>query len=423
MKKKLLQKLVGLLVCGSLSWAAFAHADAVVNWNQIAIDTIKAGGHPLQVQAVEFAIVHAAVHDAVQALDGRYAPYHAVIPGATGSPVAAIAKAAHDVLLGLFPAQAAALATKYSDYLATQGLLETDPGGEVGQQAAAEILALRANDGRFPLNPPPFLGGSDSGVWRPTPSYLPGPPVSFASGLVPWMADVTPFALKSPSQFRAGPPPKLSSKRYARDYNEVKAVGALVSSVRTPAQTDIGYFWADNAPVMWNLAVQGTVNAYITNLGDSARLFALINLASADAQIACWETKYTYVFWRPITAIQEGDHDGNRRTRGDPTWQPLINTPNFPEYTSGHASHSSAVTRMLALFFGSDKVTFSVTSANALVIQKTRQFTRFSDAIEEVVDARVYSGIHFRTADTVGRKQGRKVANWVFRRLLRPTHR
>jgi hypothetical protein len=191
MRKIFLQMLVGLLFCSVLNWASLAHADAVVEWNKIAIDTIRAGGHPSQVQTVEFAIVHVAVHDAVQAFDGRYAPYYAVISGATGSSVAAVAKAAHDILLGLFPAQAAALATKSSDYLATQGLLETDPGVDVGQQAAADILALRENDGRFPLNPPPFLGGANPGEWRPTPSYLPGPPTSFATGLVPWLANVT----------------------------------------------------------------------------------------------------------------------------------------------------------------------------------------------------------------------------------------
>jgi hypothetical protein len=226
--------------------------------------------------------------------------------------------------------------------------------------------------------------------------------------------------MTSTSQFRANPPPKLTSDRYTQDYNEVKAVGALVSSVRTAEQTDMGYFWAENAPVMWNLAVQGIVNAYITDLGDSARLFALVNLAGADAEIACWETKYVYVFWRPITAIREGDNDGNPGTAGDPTWQPLITTPNFPEYTSGHATYSGAVAKMLAPFFGTDKLSFSVTSANVLALQKTRTFSRFSDAAKEVVDARVYTGIHFRTSDEVGWRRGKQVARWTFKHFLRP---
>jgi PAP2 superfamily len=418
------RKIFALLVCGFLSWTTFAHADAVVDWNKIAVDTIKTGGHPSQVQTVEFAIVHAAIYDAVQAFTGRYAPYHVTITGATGSPVAAVATAGHDVLLNLFLQQAATLNTKYSDYLASQGLLITDPGVVVGQQAAAGIIALRANDGRFPSNPqcPTFTSNTDPGVWRPTPSFLPGAPPSLAPALVPWLACVTPFTLESPSQFRAAPPPKLSSKRYAKDYNEVKVLGIRVNSTRTPEQTIIGYFWADNAAVGWNQTVQGIATASVHNLGDSARLFALVNFAGADAEIASWDTKYAYVFWRPITAIREGDTDGNAKTVGDPTWEPLINTPNFPEYTSGHATYSGAVTKMLALFFGSDKMSFTTSSANPnlTLAEATRSYARFSDAEEEVIDARIYVGIHFRTADEVGQGQGKRVAKWAFKHFLRP---
>lgn len=407
-----------------VNWSSIAHADAVVDWNKIAVATIKAGGHPGPVQNVEFAIVHAAIYDAVQAFDGRYAPYHVTIPGATGSPVAATAKAAHDVLLNLFPQQAATLDTKYSDYLASQGLLVTDPGVVVGQQAAAGILVLRATDGRFPSNPtcPTYQSNNDPGVWRPTPSFLPGPPPSLAPALVPWIACVTPFTLTSPDQFRAGPPPKLSSKRYAGDYNEVKAVGARFNSTRTPEQTVIGYFWADNAAVNWNQAVQGIATATVHTLGDSARLFALVNFAGADASITAYDTKYAYVFWRPLTAIRDGNNDGNTKTVGDSIWEPLINTPNFPEYTSGHTTYSGAVTRMLALFFGTDKMTFTVTSANPNLVpaEATRTYERFSDAEEEVIDARIYVGIHFRTADEVGQVQGKQVAKWAFKHFLRP---
>jgi hypothetical protein len=404
-----------------------ASADTVVDWNKIAIDAIRAGGHPLQVQAVEIAIVHAAIYDAVQAFTGRYAPYHVTIPGATGSPVAAVATAGYNVLLGLFPTQATTLATKYSDYLANQGLLVTDPGAVVGQQAAAGILALRANDGRFPSNPqcPSFTTSTDPGVWRPTPSFLPGLPPSLAPALVPWLACVTPFTLESPSQFRAGPPPALSSKRYAKDYNEVKALGARLNSTRTPEQTIIGYFWASDPVSAWNLAVQELALAHGLDLSDSARLFALINFAGADAQITVWDTKYVYVFWRPLTAIREGDSDGNAKTAGDSTWEPLINTPNFPEYTSGHATHSGAVTKMLALFFDTDNVSFTVTSANPNLMptETTRSFTRFSDAEEEVIAARIYAGIHFRTADEVAQEQGKRIAKWAFKHFLRPVGR
>ena len=277
------------------------------------------------------------------------------------------------------------------------------------------------------LNPqcPSFTTSTDPGVWRPTLRFCRGHHRPSRSASIPWLACVTPFTLDSPSQFRAGPPPTLSSKRYAKDYNEVKTLGARVNSIRTPEQTTIGYFWADNPVPAWNLAVQSLVLAYGLDLSDSARLFALINFAGADAQITVWDTKYAYVFWRPLTAIREGDSDGNAKTAGDPTWEPLLNTPNFPEYTSGHATHSGAVTKMLALFFGTDKVSFTVTSANPNLTptEVTRTYGRFSDAEEEVIDARVYEGIHFRTADEVGQVQGKRVAKWAFKHFLRPVGR
>ena len=231
---------------------------------------------------------------------------------------------------------------------------------------------------------------------------------------------MTPFTLDSPSQFRADPPPDLSSKRYRKDYNEVKAVGALASILRTAEQTDIGYFWADNTAVLWNRAIQGIVAVSTSTLAENARLFALVNLAGADAAITCWDTKYTYVFWRPVTAIQNGDNDGNPETIGDPTWQPLINTPYFLEYTSGHVTYSSAVARVLKLFFKTDQVTFTVTSNNPLARQRTRTYTYLSDAVDETIDSRVYVGIHFRNSDLVGREQGKRVARWTFKHFLRP---
>jgi hypothetical protein len=400
-----------------VSTPRISQADAVVDWNEITTQALLTAGRSPLISALDYAIVQAAVYDAVMALDGRFEPYHVVIPGASGSPAAAAAAAAHDVLVALFPAQTAALDMTYDDYFIDKGLSETDPGVDVGQQAAAGILALRANDGRFPPNPPAFTGGTDPGVWRPTPSYLPGPPPAFSPGAAPWVATVTPFTLKHPAQFRANPPPSLSSKRYRKDYDEIKAVGSLLSNTRTSDQTELAYFWADNTAVLWNRAIQGIA---MPTLGESARLFALVNLAGADAAITCWDTKYYYVFWRPVTAVQEGDNDGNSKTIGDPSWQPLINTPNFPEYTSGHVTYSGAAARILKLLLKTNKVTFSVTTTNSLALQKTRTYTRLSDAVDETVDARVYAGIHFRTADIVGREQGERVARWTFKHFLRP---
>src|SRR5215467_12970556 len=247
------------------------------------------------------------------------------------------------------------LTTIYNNYLATNGLSQNDPGVAVGQKAAAGIISLRANDGSFPSpDPPPFTGGTATGEWRPTPP-------AFLPMATPWLAKVRPFALTNPAQFRANPPPSLTSGLYARDYNEVKDFGSLTNSKRTPEQTDVAYFWSGNYLVIWNRALRSIAGAQGLNIGKSARLFALANMAMADAGITAWDTKFHYVFWRPITAIQNGDNDGNAKTDGDPTWQPLIVTPPYPEYTSGANNVTGAITRILRSFFGTNDMTFPVT--------------------------------------------------------------
>jgi hypothetical protein len=238
--------------------------------------------------------------------------------------------------------------------------------------------------------------------------------------LTPWVADVTPFTLKSGDQFRAEPPPALTSHKYARDYNEVKLFGARFESARTDEQTDLAIFWAANYVALWNRVVRELAEAHVRNIGDSARLFALVSLSAADAQITSWDSKVAYNFWRPITAIRLGDTDDNPRTKVDPDWQPLINTPNYPDYTSGANNVTGAATRALALFFGADEMTFTVTTTNPMAVEQTRDYNRFSDAAEEVAAARVFEGIHFRFADTEARKQGRRVARWAFRHFLTP---
>jgi hypothetical protein len=403
-----------------LAMSSVVRADAVTDWNAIAIQTIAGvPSHPGATAVLDSAMVQVAVYDAVEAINGRFRPYHVHIPGASGSPAAAVAKATHDVLVSRFPSLTASLDMTYHNYLATHGLAESDPGVTVGHQAAAGIIALRANDGSFPLNPAPFIGATDPGVWRPTPSYLPGAPASNSPALAPWLAAVLPFTLTSPSQFRAVPPPPLTSKRYATAYNEVKAMGGASNSARTPAQTDLALFWAANFQVVWNQVLRDIATAHVHNIDDSARLFAFVNLAVADAVITAWDSKFHYVFWRPVTAIQEGDNDGNRETDGDANWQPLINTPNYPDYTSGANNVTGAATRALALFFGADEMTFSATTTNPAALQQVRTYNRFSDAAEEVVNARIYEGIHFRFADVQARKQGRHVAQWVFSHFLR----
>ena len=416
--------LVGVLtVCASLSSARPASADAVVHWNSVAssaIGTATAAGRPGPVTQLDFAMVHAAIHDAVQAIVQRYEPYHQQIPGASGSPAAATAKAAYDMLLHLFPAQSSSLDAAYASFFSANGLAFDDPGVLVGQQAAAGIINLRLNDGRFPPTFPPFIGATGAGDWRPTISYLPGPPPSGAPMAVPWLDTVAPFTLRDASQFRADPPPLLTGREYARDYNEVKALGGLTSGQRTAAHTDLAYFFTDNIFLQWNRTLRGIASGHITDIADTARLFALANIAAADAVITTWDSKKHYNLWRPMTAIQEGEADENPRTAGDPSWQPLGNNPNYPDYTSGVNIVTAAMTTSLRHFFGRDRLWFEMSTNAPAAVQKIRVYRRFTDVERDAVEARMYLGIHFRFANTAGRDQGRRVAHWVYRHYLRP---
>lgn len=411
-------------MAGTLGHAAGLDPDAATAWHNIAVQALVTAGpaRPTPVPFLDLAIVQVAVHDAVQAIDRRYAPYHVVFPrDASGSPEAAAAKAAHDVLVAILPAQAAALDTTYHDYFTIHGLAEDDPGVNIGASAAAGILALRANDGRLPSPlPPPFTGGTAPGQWRPTPSLLPGPPPSLAPMSSAWLATVPPFTLNSAAQFRAAPPPALSSNQYVKDYYEVKALGSLTNSRRTPEQARLASFFAGNLFILHNQTLRDVAAWRTDNIGDNARLLALGTLAIADAFITCWDTKLHYPYWRPITAIREGENDGNSRTEGDPAWQPLLNTPNYPEYSSGANAMAGALTRMFELYFETDRLSFTVVSTNPNATPSTRTYKRFSDLSLDMVDARIYQGLHFRTADEVGRTQGRQVADWVFGHALLP---
>jgi hypothetical protein len=394
-----------------LAAPAAARADVVADWNRIAVQATLTAGRPGPSGVIDIAMVHAAVYDAVQAVEGRYEPYYVEIKGASGSPVAAAARAARDVLASRFPAQAGTFDSAYQQTLSAHGLSDSDPGVGAGARAAAGIIALRACDGSFPSPaPPPFFGGTGIGVWR-----------SATPMAAQWLGDVTPFTMTRPSQFRADPPPALTSREYAKDYNEVKSLGSLSNSARTPAQTDLAHFWAGNYPVMLNQLVRDVSAAHVGDVADSSRLFALTSMAMADAIITSWNSKNYYVFWRPLTAIREGDNDGNPETAGDPAWQSLISAPPYPDHTSGANCITSAATSALGHFFGSDHMAFTVTTTNTGPTQQDmRSFGRFSEVAEEVVDARVYLGIHFRFADTAARRQGKQVAHWAFKNFLRP---
>ncbi len=421
-RRRVLSMLVGI---ACLVWAGPALAvDAVVYWNDITSQAVLAAPpatRPGPSSVLDWAMVSAAMHDAVQAIEGKYEPYATSIPGASGSSSAAAAKAAHDVLVHQFPAQLAFLDTTYHAYLAANVISENDPGVAVGTAAAAGLIAARAGDGSFPNPPlPPFIGGTDPGVWRPVTEYLPPPPPSGAPMAAEFLAYMTPFVITSPDQFRPQGPPALNSGKYTKDYKEVKRLGGDVNSERTQEQTDLANFWNLNFLTQWNLALRDIANAHITDIADSARLFALADLSMADAGITAWDSKRHFVFWRPVTAIQLGDTDGNSKTDVDVNWRPFINTPPYPEFSSGANNVTGAVTKALKLFFGKDKFTFVVTSNNPVAVPPTRTYTRFSDAADDVVEVRILQGIHFRTADLVGRKQGRSVAKYVFHHALQP---
>jgi hypothetical protein len=413
--------LSSMVMCGALGFSALAQADAVTDWNAITMDAVTIA-RPGPQGMLDVALVHIAVHDAIQAIEKKYEPYHFQLAGAKGSRSAAAVAAARGVLVSIYPAQASMLDAKYFDYLAQHGL-SGDPGLTVGEKAAANIVTLR----RATPNPapPPFVGSNEIGKWRPTESFIGTPPVppSGAPMVTPWLGNTEPFTLTSPRRFRAAPPPALNSARYWLDFEEVKALGALHGSARTAQQTDLAYFYNDNYFTQWNRVLRGVAEQRIDKIGDSARLFALANMAGADALITCWDSKNTYVFWRPITAIREAAADGNPFTVADLNWQPLVNTPNYPDYTSGANSIVAAMTRSLAMFFGSDRGPFEVTSLHPLAMQKTRVYARFSDAADDVVEARIYLGIHFRFADVAARRQGEKVAEHAFEHFLLPRDR
>lgn len=384
--------------------------DAVMEWNQIALAaTVTAGQGPLP-QIRTMAIVQVSVHDAVNAITCDYRTYLPIRCGAWGTPDAAAIAAAHRALVGLLPAQAPALDQARAASLAAHGLSDRSPGVAFGQAVAAVILAIRANDGtaqaQFPYTAP---GAGTPGVWVPV-----GP----AAPVTPGWGNVRPWVVRHLYPFQPPGPPPLHSRRYARDYNEVKEVGSLTSSSRTDEQTNIARFWLAPPSAIWNGVARQAIEAQGLNLSAAARTFALLYLAGADASIVCWDTKYIVNFWRPITAIQHGDADDNESTEADPAWAPLFPTPQHPEYMSGHSTNSSAMATVLILLFG-DKSDAPIVATSPTNPGFERHWASFTEGVEEVMDARVYSGIHFRSANEDGAQAGRKVARFVVNESLR----
>jgi len=423
---------VGIVPVASVS--ASEPTDMVLVWNANAVNVIGqpatntppglGQGPPLA--ALHVAMVQGAIYDAVNAIDGGHAPY---LPGlsapSTASQAAAVAQAGHDVLFGITPAANTAVRDRI-DAMLTASLALIDPGQaktdgiEVGADAAAAMLAARAGDGRFDVEP--FVPSNDLGKWRL------GPPLN--ANVQGQFATVTPLTLKSPDQFPTEGPPAITSAQYAAEFNEVKALGAQVGSSRTEAQTLTAGFYTANPLFFYNAGLRVIATNEGLSTSEQARLFVKTSMAGADALISCWNNKKLWYAWRPWTAIHEAANDGNPLTEPDPNWTSLFAVPGYPDEPSGYNCYTGGFWQSARYFFGSDAYSFSLTSpgvpANAAagnpigVPGSTRSYTRFTDVIDDTINGRILNGFHFRTADVHGAWIGKKTAQWIDKHYFGP---
>jgi VCPO second helical-bundle domain len=428
--------LVGGLVGGAASPAAASGPNLVAQWNKIAEDTVFGSGAAQIEGMVYMSYTQAAVYDAVVAIDGGYAPYGSPITAPAGaSAEAAIVQAAYETLANSFPPSAATLLTARDASLL--GIAAGQPkidGIDVGHRAALEIIALRTGDGRqtpigstslFPTKTP------GPGVWRLTPpAYLPPQ--------IPWAGSMTPFVLKSADQFLPPPPPSLSSATWVADFNEMKAMGQDSSTLRTPAETATAKFYTANIIRQWNRLVRDVAASYGLGLLQTARLAAMINVVGADAGIAVMNAKYHYLFWRPVTAIDPtsvkpagdgygpvpGFDDGNPATVEEVGWRSLITTPNHPEYPAAHGTITSSIAEVLSNFLGTNRINVDIhgfdPAGAAGNLDAVHHFNRANDLRAEIVNARLWGGVHYRTSTEAGVALGRSVAKYDLRHAFDP---
>ena len=401
-----------------------AQADVLNDWNVIAQNQAIAIRPTAHGQTRGMAMVQGAVYDAVNALDPKYEPYllnlRTLRAQPFGSRDAAIATAAHDVLVAIVdPARVTELDTAYAATLAAILPSATkDEGVRVGAAAAKAMLDARATDGYMATFA--FDLRADAGRWRPLSATATDPDA--------WVGNLKPFTIQSPSQFRSKGPNAVTSAAYAKDFDEVKSLGARTSTTRTADQTTAAIFWQFAPTVLYNRLARDLSTARQLDTTREARLLAMINLAAADGAISCWNDKYHWYFWRPRAAIQEAAADGNPATEADPAWEPLfhaltpttppLGTPPFPDHPSGHGCVSGAVLRTFREFFGTNRIEFDMHSGR--YPGQPRHFTSFSHAMKEVVDARVWGGIHFRYADQQGALMGKKIGFWLQKHYFRP---
>jgi len=404
MKRAACITLIGGLLAVS---SAVAIADVIADWDEkaVAAGYTARQGPPPHTRAV--AMVHLAMFEAVNSIDARYHPYRARLAAEPGaSREAAAAAAAHSVLVRIYPDQAkemdkalqASLAAVTDEAARAKGI-------RLGERAGAAMLAERASDG---------AAGPDT--YRPF--TAPGRYVPTVLPAASRWGSVRPFALKSGDQFRPAAPYALSSAEWAKDYDEVKRMGAKSGSARSAEQTDIARFWELTGPATYNPLARQLSAAKSLDVTDNARLFALVSMATADALISVFDAKYTYNFWRPVTAIRNGDLHGNDAIERDAAWEPVIPTPMHPEYPCAHCITQSAAAGVLHSFFGDTIPAVKLTSTTAPGI--TRSYVKLSDYVQEVVNARVYDGVHYRTSGTVGADMGRKIAQYTVQNHLLP---
>ena len=389
--------------------AAVAH-----EWNSILLDCIRDQKAAPPIASRAMAITSSAVFEAVNAIDRSYVSrVQFPVADPTASMPAAAVSAAWNSLVTLFPARKAVLDARFAASIASLPDDSTRAAGiEIGRQASVRLLEIRSTDGAD--RTVEYVPGSAAGDWQKTPP-------AFAAPLLPHWGSVQPFVLSSGSQFRPPEPPKLSSSEYARDLNEVQQLGAANSTVRTAEQTNIAKFWASGPgtatpPGQWNMVASVIAQDQQLSLPQSTRMYAILDMALADAAILCWNTKFHYELWRPVTAIRQADLDGNDKTTADPAWLPLLTTPPFPTYTSGHSTFSAAGATVLAGIFGTDDVSFTLPSEAAGV--PARSFNSFSEAAAEAGRSRIYGGIHFEFDNVEGQKSGRQIGTLAVNTLL-----
>jgi hypothetical protein len=400
----------GLGIGVAMGAAVPASADMVTDWNAITAKTVSSVTPPPKPQYLA-AIVHAAIYDAVNAIDRGHQVYNVDITAPAGASIeAAAAAAAHGALVKLVPDQQMALDAALASSLKAlpDGQAKTD-GIAVGREAAAKTVAARNADGRDAKVP--YEPGSAPGSWQPTPPYM-----SPASGVQ--FGAVKPFFLKSTDQFALPGPLAITSAEYAKEINEVRELGSADSTKRTAAQTAIAIFWTDNPTHIWGEVAQAASKEHKLSVADNARLFALMQMAMADASLAAWSAKYKYNLMRPITAIRDAAAQGNPGIAADQSWEPLIGTPPHPDYPSGHTVDAGAAVTVLQSFFDSDKVTVDVIYPGRY--GTIRHWHSFSEIVREVENARVWGGIHTRTADTHGTAVGRQIAEYAFANFMKP---